>query len=116
MHRTACRPKIVVSADGTGLVSQAGGLLLTQNADARPRRARLPLGTQAAAPALVFRRGVAHGPQRPPPAAPPRRGEFPGPLLGGGPRGADRFQCPGSLIKTGIKTTPVVESTPKSAE
>jgi hypothetical protein len=29
MHRTA-RPKIVVSADGTGLVSQAGGLLLTQ--------------------------------------------------------------------------------------
>jgi hypothetical protein len=30
MHRTARRPKIVVSADGTGLVSQAGGLLLTQ--------------------------------------------------------------------------------------
>jgi hypothetical protein len=30
MHRTARRPKIVVSADGTGLVSQAGGLLLAQ--------------------------------------------------------------------------------------
>ena len=30
MHRTARRPKIVVSADGKGLVSQAGGLLLTQ--------------------------------------------------------------------------------------
>jgi hypothetical protein len=30
MHRTARRTKIVVSADGTGLVSQAGGLLLTQ--------------------------------------------------------------------------------------
>jgi Transposase DDE domain group 1 len=30
MHLTARRPKIVVSADGTGIVSQAGGLLLTQ--------------------------------------------------------------------------------------
>jgi hypothetical protein len=30
MHRTARRPKIVVSADGTGLVFQAGGVLLTQ--------------------------------------------------------------------------------------
>jgi Transposase DDE domain group 1 len=29
MNGTACHPKIVVSADGTGLVSQAGGLLLT---------------------------------------------------------------------------------------
>jgi hypothetical protein len=27
---TACRPKIIVSADGPGLVSQAGALLLTQ--------------------------------------------------------------------------------------
>jgi Transposase DDE domain group 1 len=30
MHLTACRPKIMVSADGTAIVSQAGGLLLTQ--------------------------------------------------------------------------------------
>jgi hypothetical protein len=30
MHLTARRPKIMVSADGTGIVSQAGGLLLTQ--------------------------------------------------------------------------------------
>ena len=30
MHLTACHPKIMVSADGTGVVSQAGGLLLTQ--------------------------------------------------------------------------------------
>jgi hypothetical protein len=30
MYRTARRPKIAVSADGKGLVSQAGGLLLTQ--------------------------------------------------------------------------------------
>jgi hypothetical protein len=30
MHPTARRPKITVSADGTGLISQAGGLLLTQ--------------------------------------------------------------------------------------
>src|SRR5579859_1373515 len=30
MHLTARRPKIVVSADGTGLVSQAGGVLLIQ--------------------------------------------------------------------------------------
>jgi hypothetical protein len=30
MHRTAGRPKIVLSADGPGLVSQAGGLLLVQ--------------------------------------------------------------------------------------
>ena len=30
MHRTAGRPKIVVSADWPGLVSQAGGLLLVQ--------------------------------------------------------------------------------------
>ena len=30
MQLTARRPKIVVSADGTGIVPQAGGLLLTQ--------------------------------------------------------------------------------------
>jgi hypothetical protein len=30
MHLTARRPKITVSADGTGIVSQAGGLLLTR--------------------------------------------------------------------------------------
>ncbi len=30
MHLTACHPKIMVSADGTGVVSQAGGLLLTR--------------------------------------------------------------------------------------
>jgi hypothetical protein len=30
MHLTARRSKITVSADGTGLVSQAGGLLLTR--------------------------------------------------------------------------------------
>ncbi len=30
MQLTARRPKITVSADGTGIVSQAGGLLLTQ--------------------------------------------------------------------------------------
>ncbi len=30
MHLTARRPKIVVSADGTGIVPQAGGLLLAQ--------------------------------------------------------------------------------------
>jgi Transposase DDE domain group 1 len=30
MHLTVRRPKIVVSADGAGIVSQAGGLLLTQ--------------------------------------------------------------------------------------
>src|SRR5258707_2114063 len=30
MQLTARRPKIMVSADGTGIVSQAGGLLLTQ--------------------------------------------------------------------------------------
>ncbi len=30
MKNTACRPKIVVSADGSGIVSQAGALLLTQ--------------------------------------------------------------------------------------
>ena len=30
MQFTACRPKIMVSADGTGIVSQAGSLLLTQ--------------------------------------------------------------------------------------
>ncbi len=30
MHLTARRPKIMVSADGAGIVSQAGGLLLTQ--------------------------------------------------------------------------------------
>jgi hypothetical protein len=30
MQLTAGRPKIVVSADGTGLVSQAGGLLLEE--------------------------------------------------------------------------------------
>jgi hypothetical protein len=30
MHSTARRPKIMVSADGAGIVSQAGGLLLTQ--------------------------------------------------------------------------------------
>src|SRR6266516_964239 len=30
MHNTARRPKITVSADGTGIVSQAGGLLLTR--------------------------------------------------------------------------------------
>ena len=30
MHRTSGRPRIVVSADGTGTVSQAGGLLLVQ--------------------------------------------------------------------------------------
>ena len=32
MHRTARRTKIVVSADGTGLVSQAGALLLVEAA------------------------------------------------------------------------------------
>ena len=30
MKNTACRPKIIVSADGSGMVSQAGALLLTQ--------------------------------------------------------------------------------------
>ena len=30
MHPTALHPKIMVSADGTGIVSQAGGLLLTR--------------------------------------------------------------------------------------
>jgi Transposase DDE domain group 1 len=30
MKNTACRAKIIVSADGSGIVSQAGGLLLTQ--------------------------------------------------------------------------------------
>ena len=30
MHLTAGNRKIMVSADGTGIVSQAGGLLLTQ--------------------------------------------------------------------------------------
>ncbi len=30
MQNTARRPKIIVSADGTGIVSQAGGLLLTR--------------------------------------------------------------------------------------
>jgi len=30
MQLTARRPKIMVSADGTGIASQAGGLLLTQ--------------------------------------------------------------------------------------
>src|SRR5260370_35589620 len=30
MHLTARSPKIMVSADGSGIVSQAGGLLLTQ--------------------------------------------------------------------------------------
>ena len=30
MHNTARRPKITVSADGTGIVSQAGAVLLTQ--------------------------------------------------------------------------------------
>ena len=30
MQLTARRPKIMVSADGTGVVSQAGGLLLTR--------------------------------------------------------------------------------------
>ena len=30
MKNTACRPKIIVSADGPGIVSQAGALLLTQ--------------------------------------------------------------------------------------
>jgi hypothetical protein len=30
MKNTACRPKIIVSADGSGIVSQAGALLLTQ--------------------------------------------------------------------------------------
>jgi hypothetical protein len=30
MKSTACRPKIIVSADGSGIVSQAGALLLTQ--------------------------------------------------------------------------------------
>jgi Transposase DDE domain group 1 len=29
MQNTACRPKITVSADGAGIVSHAGGLLLT---------------------------------------------------------------------------------------
>ena len=29
MKNTACRPKIIVSADGSGMVSQAGALLLT---------------------------------------------------------------------------------------
>ena len=30
MHNTACRTKITVSADGRGLVSQAGTLLLAE--------------------------------------------------------------------------------------
>jgi hypothetical protein len=30
VKNTACRPKIIVSADGSGIVSQAGALLLTQ--------------------------------------------------------------------------------------
>jgi hypothetical protein len=44
MHRTARRPKIVVSADGKGIVSQAGGLLLTQTL----RATGLDRGLQAA--------------------------------------------------------------------
>ena len=30
MQNTACRPKITVSADGKGIVSQAGALLLAE--------------------------------------------------------------------------------------
>jgi Transposase DDE domain group 1 len=30
VKNTACRPKIIASADGSGIVSQAGALLLTQ--------------------------------------------------------------------------------------
>jgi Transposase DDE domain group 1 len=46
MHRTACRPSIVVSADGTGLVSQAGGLLLTQTLRATGLEAGLTAALQ----------------------------------------------------------------------
>src|SRR6204780_1975749 len=46
MHRTACRPNIVVSADGTGLVSQAGGLLLTQTLQAPGLEAGLTAALQ----------------------------------------------------------------------
>ena len=46
MHRTACRPSIVVSADGTGLVSQAGGLLLTQTLQATGLEAGLTAALQ----------------------------------------------------------------------
>jgi hypothetical protein len=30
VKNTACRPKIIVSADGSGIVSQAGALLVIQ--------------------------------------------------------------------------------------
>ena len=46
MHRTACRPNIVGSADGTGLVSQAGGLLLTQTLRATGLEAGLTAALQ----------------------------------------------------------------------
>jgi Transposase DDE domain group 1 len=46
MHRTARRPDIVVSADGTGLVSQAGGLLLTRTLRATGLEAGLTAALQ----------------------------------------------------------------------
>ena len=44
MKNTACRPKIIVSADGSGIVSQAGALLLTQVLQVTGLRRQLSAG------------------------------------------------------------------------
>ena len=44
MKNTACRPKIIVSADGSGIVSQAGALLLTQVLQVTGLRGQLSAG------------------------------------------------------------------------
>jgi Transposase DDE domain group 1 len=44
VKNTACRPKIIVSADGSGIVSQAGALLLTQVLQVTGLRRQLSAG------------------------------------------------------------------------
>jgi hypothetical protein len=46
VKNTGCRPKIIVSADGTGIVSQAGGLLLARTLRATGLDAGLRAGLE----------------------------------------------------------------------
>ena len=57
MQLTACHPRITLSADGTGIVSQAGGLLLTQTLRATGLDRSLPAALERWRPARAV-----HGP------------------------------------------------------
>jgi len=52
---TACHPRITVPADGTGIVSQAGGLLLTQTLRATGLDRSLPAALERWRPARAVR-------------------------------------------------------------